>query len=255
MKPAREVIEEALRESPESDARWDRILALHRRGDEETFAAAAALLDSFDADRRALGADVLAQLGATSPTAPRPLAARAGALLVERIAGEAEPGVLASMATAFGHLQEPRAVPALHALRAHPDADVREAVAYALLGQDDDVAVETLIELSRDPVARVRDWATLALGAVSERDEPRLRAALLARLDDPDDEVCHEALRGLAARGDERAIAPLLAHLERHAGAPPRILEDALFELATRTRDPRLHSHLGAARRDHADRR
>ena len=249
VKPAREVIEDALREERDSHERWHHIAVLHKRGDEESFHAAAELLDDPDPDRRALGADVHAKLGAAPdvPVAKRPLAGAAFERLLQRIEDETNPDVLAAIATAFGHLADPRGIPALRALREHPDDGVRHAVVFGLLGQDDDLAVTTLVELSRDAVADVRDWATFGLGTQIDRDDEQVRDALLARLDDPDENARGEALRGLAARGDERAIPRLLVELERRGDLEdPSMVVEALLGLAATTADPRLRPHVDA---------
>jgi HEAT repeat protein len=84
----------------------------------------------------------------------------------------------------------------------------------------------------------VRDWATFGLSTQIERDDDLVRNALLARLEDSNQNVRAEALRGLANRGDERAIAPLLAELERPRTADdPSILYEALFALAAHAPD------------------
>jgi len=156
-----------------------------------------------------------------------------------------------SIATAFGHLSDPRGIPALHALRDHPDEDVRYAVVFGLLGQDDDLAVETLVELSRDSDADVRDWATFGLGTQIERDDAQIREALVGRLDDLDDDRRGEALRGLAARGDARAIPRLLIELDSDAELDdPSMVEEALLAFAARTPDPRLCRHVERARQE-----
>lgn len=253
MKPAREVVEDAFREEPDSHERWDHVVTLHKRGDDESFVAAAEMLDSPNPDRRALGADILAQLGAAPgvPVEDRPLAGPAFRLLLQRIAMETHPDVLQSVATAFGHLADPRGIPALHALRSHPDDDVRHSVVFGLLGQDEDLAVETLVELSRDADPDVRDWATFGLGTQIERDDPQIRGALVARLDDPDDDTRGEALRGLAARGDERAVPRLLMELESDVELEdPSMVEEALLALAARSPDARLCPYVENARKE-----
>jgi HEAT repeat protein len=256
MKSAREVVEDALREEPDSHERWDHVVTLHERGDDESFVVAAELLDSPNPDRRALGADILAQLGAAPgvPVEDRPLAGPAFRLLLERIATETHPDVLQAIATAFGHLSDPRGIPALHALRDHSDEDVRHAVVFGLLGQDDDLAVETLVELSRDPDPDVRDWAIFGLGMQIARDDPQIRDALVARLDDPDDDARGEALRGLAVRGDERAIPQLLIELESQSDLDdPSMVEEALLAFAARMADPRLRPYVEKARQEWAE--
>lgn len=256
MKPAREVVEDALREKPDSHERWDHVVTLHKRGDDESFVAAAELLDSSNPARRALGADILAQLGAAPdvPVGDRPLAGPAFGLLLQLIAIETHSDVLQSITTAFGHLADPRGIPALHALRGHPDEDVRHGVVFGLLGQDDDLAVETLVELSRDPAPDVRDWATFGLGTQIERDDSQVRDALVARLNDPDDDTRGEVLRGLAARGDERAIPQLLIELESDSDPnDPSMVEEALLVFAARTGDLRLCPYVERARQEWAE--
>jgi HEAT repeat protein len=247
-----DTIEHALAEPADSQERRRFVTALHGRGDEATFRAVAALLDSPDVERRSLGADILAQLGAAkdAPVENRPLAAPAVELLIERIDREQDPAVLAAMATAFGHLKDPRCVPSLHRLRSHPDEEVRHAVAFGLLGLDDDLAVETLVELSRDLDADVRDSATFGLGTQLDRDDAEVREALVARLDDVDDDTRAEALRGLAARGDERAIPRLLTELDGPMSfQDPGAIEDALLALAATNPDKRLCRHVQARKR------
>lgn len=76
------------------------------------------------------------------------------------------------------------------------------------------MAVAWLIGLSADPDDDVRDWATFALGSQIDLDTPKLRDALAARLDDPDDDVRAEAMVGLARRKDRRVVPALLRELE-----------------------------------------
>lgn len=84
--------------------------------------------------------------------------------------------MLQSIGAAFGHLDDPRCIPALHKLR-HPDEDVRHSVVFGvLLGHDDDLPVDTLVELSSDPAEDVRDWATFGLGTRLDRDTEQVRA-------------------------------------------------------------------------------
>ena len=64
--PVGEVVSAALTAGP--DDGWQYISFLHLRGDRETFDAARALCRSDEPNRRALGADILAQLGALTVT-------------------------------------------------------------------------------------------------------------------------------------------------------------------------------------------
>jgi HEAT repeat protein len=82
------------------------------------------------------------------------------------------------------------------------------------MGHDEPLAIQSLIELTKDEDARVRDWATFALGQQVDADTPSLRDALIERLTDSDDDARGEALIGLARRGDRRLIPALIDELE-----------------------------------------
>jgi HEAT repeat protein len=127
---------------------------------------------------------------------------------------DADDTVLACALVALAHLDagDPATV-AAHAR--HPSSEVREAVAFCLAKRDHDVARRALIGLSADPDSEVRNWATFGLGTLSGVDTTEIREALAARLSDPEDEVRGEAMRGLAARGDVRAIPAILEEIEQ----------------------------------------
>ena len=61
-----------------------------------------------------------------------------------------------------------------------------------------------------------RDWATTTLGQAPGFDGPEIRAALLARATQDDDEMVRgEALHGLLLRGDRRCRSLLAAELDQ----------------------------------------
>src|SRR5436190_18547566 len=86
----------------------------------------------------------------------------------------------------------------LASFRSHTSADVRCALAYALGGRTDAIAIDALISLSTDGDTDTRNWATFALGSLSDDNSPAIRDALAARLMDADREVRGEAMVGLA---------------------------------------------------------
>ncbi len=240
---ARDVLEAAAREAPESEARWRLVSELHRRDDQATFSAAETMLSSPAVERRILAVDVLAQMGAEAGVAVEDRRFRNPAItvLLPLLSPETDPAVLESVAIAFSHLSDERAVPALHDLRRHSDPKVRRGATFGLLGLDVDLAIEALIELTTDSDLDVRDWATFGLGIQLDRDTPAIRAALVGRLDDTEADTRAEALRGLARRGEPRMIPALLAAFDdAHELSDPDILEAALFGIASRTGDERL---------------
>ena len=100
-----------------------------------------------------------------------------------------------------------------------------------------------LIKLSGDSEPEVRDWATFGLGTLSSDDGPDVRAALLARAEDPYHTTRAEALFGLAVRRDPRAVPHLIRALES-----PTVVGLEL-DAAAEARDPRLLPALWALQR------
>jgi len=208
---------------------WEHVRVLHFRSGRDVFEEAIGLCSNAEAVRRAVGADILAQLGVRDGVAVFPFADESAGPLVALLA-DTEPTVIASALYALGHLC--RGEPGhLARLSTHASEEVRHALAYALGGRSDSVSIATLVALSGDVDADTRDWATFALGSLLEDDSPAIRDALAARLNDPDDDVRAEAIAGLLQRRDERAVQPLLQELSRPevgilaieaAGAMPR---------------------------------
>ena len=127
---------------------------------------------------------------------------------------EQEVGVLNAIGVGLGHRHDARGVEPLSRLREHPHEDVRYGVVMGLAGQNDPLAIQTLIGLTRDEVTIVRDWATFTLGVLCDLDTPAIREALWQRTDDLDDNTRHEALVGLAQRHDERIVPKLIVELQ-----------------------------------------
>lgn len=197
----------------QSDEYWAHVRVLHFRSGRDVFEEAVELCANPDPVSRVVGADILAQLGVRkgARVADYPFAGESVPMLVSLLA-DSDPQVTASALSALGHLDlgEPAD---LARLASHASEDVRCALAYALGRRTDDVSIRTLIHLSRDQDADTRDWATFALGALSEEDSAAIRDALAARLMDEDDDVRGEAMAGLARRVDERAVQPVLREL------------------------------------------
>jgi hypothetical protein len=244
-----EVFEEALRAGAagDEDRRWELISHLHLHGGRTALEAATRLSDHREPARRALAADVLGQLGAApGRSAVRgPFRESSLALLLAMAQNETDPDVLSSITVGFGHLGDERSLAPLIRLHTHPDPQVRYGVAFGLLGRPEAAALDTLITLSADEDARVRDWSTFGLARQTDRDFPRLRDALADRLHDDDDDTRLEAVHGLATRGDERVVQPLLDILDSSSEpSDPGMVSEALCAIAAATADPRLLAHL-----------
>jgi HEAT repeat protein len=193
---ALELIQIALTE-PDEHAAWQPIHAMQFRASRADFEAARALCQSADARERQLGANIVGQLGVPVRAFPE----EALNLLLALLDCEDDTASLRSIVIALGHQHDPRIVAPVAALKDHPDAEVRYSIAFSLGGLDDDVAIDTLISLSSDVSAIVRDWATFALGSLTDRDDARVRNALTARLTDSDADTRAEAIAGLEQRG------------------------------------------------------
>ncbi|MCX5213866.1 HEAT repeat domain-containing protein [Kitasatospora sp. NBC_00240] len=177
------------------------------------------LLDSADPLVRRAGCDLLAEAADRHEPVREAVTAAVLALAAE---DEPDHQVQRAAVRALGAGQDARAVPVLLALAAHPDPEVRRAVAEALppVSTDDPGRVlPALIRLTGDADPEVRNWATFALGFQVEADSPEVRAALWNRTADEYAAAREEGIRGLARRRDPRAV-PLLAELlDDEAGA------------------------------------
>jgi HEAT repeat protein len=222
---------EAVARSADLEERWEPIKALLAHDDPAAVRAAAERrLDSDDPVTREAAVDVLAQVG--GPDAPD--RAERATLVLDRLATETHPHVLAALATACLHLADRRAIAPLIDLADHEHPLVRRGVVDGLsfAADDDDRVVDALIALTADPLAEIRDWATFALGHLSYRTGPRVLDALAERLRDEDGHTSAEALYALALRGDPRALARLLELLDD--GWYDGLIDRALLALAAR---------------------
>jgi HEAT repeat protein len=225
---------EAALASFDEDCRWELIGGIVGECPDDVLEIGRRLLRDESARGRTLGADILGRLVGIDPGA-RPVVLTA---LRDALPGETDPSAQASMVAALGHVGSVEALYGIVGLAGSADAGVRLAVAFAVatlspqpLSRDVRFA---LIKLSGDAEPEVRDWATFGLGTLSSDDGPDVRAALLARTEDPQHTTRAEALFGLAVRRDPRAVPHLIRALES-----PTVVGLEL-DAAAEARDPRL---------------
>jgi HEAT repeat protein len=222
------------------DTCWDNIWILQARGGREELAAAAKLCHSQDPNERIIGVNILGQLGMPDRSFPR----ECGDVLLELLDRESDANVLASLGIAFGHLQDPCGVAPLVKWKNHTNPGVRMGVVLGLTCQEDELAIETLIELSDDEDEDIRNWATFALGSQIETDTQALRDALFDRAilemgeEEPIAEIRGEALLGLAIRKDPRVVMPLVEELQSEC------VSRLAVEAASLLTEPRLYPAL-----------
>jgi hypothetical protein len=185
------------------------LLELHRRGTRDIYEQAAAWCGDRRWLMRCLGADILGMLGID---AHFPFAAESEPTLT-RLLDDRDPDVLCSVCTAFGNLGVGDTA-RIAKLAIHPSSKARQAVAWCLGQREDSVARDTLIGLSADTEAVVRQTATSGLAGMMAADCEEIRLALVARLEDTDPGIRAEAMMGLAVRGDERATSAIEAALD-----------------------------------------
>jgi len=196
-----------------SEDYWMYVRALHFRPDRAVFEQALSLCSDGEPLARALGADVLAQLGIHAGIQEYPFADQSAPVLISLLS-DTDSRVIASALYALGHLKRGKSAE-LVGFAEHPSPDVRCALAYTLGGRADDLACGALVMLSADQDLDTRNWATFSLGSMCECDSTVIREALVTRLSDTEDEVRAEAIVGLARRQDVRAAEAILRELEK----------------------------------------
>jgi HEAT repeat protein len=196
---------------------------LHQRGTKDVLEAGRALCGSKEPKLRALGADILGQLGSPDRTFPDECCD----ILLAVLKNEKNTGVLVSTLFALGHLANRRAEAHVIALRTHKEEAVRHAVGFALYMSESPAAVQALLDLLDDPSGVVRDWAATSLGETVAVDGPRIREALLRHASDEDEITRAECLHGLARRRDERVVPFLIKELSTRHEDPTAFIDAA----------------------------
>jgi hypothetical protein len=188
---------------PDDEARWELLVELSKADPGRALAEGLQGLASADAALRGTGADLLGQVVQVR----REHAAVIAQALLPRLRLEEDACALESLICALHYVGDVRAVDGILDHVAHPDADVRFAVTFALGPfAEHPYAMASLRRLSADPVDEIRDWATFALAVGGSVDDTTIEA-LLARTDDPHEDTRAEAIYGLAVRGHPAARA------------------------------------------------
>ena len=250
-----ELFATTLRGEYDDDAPWKAVRDLHHIGTREVLECAAEWSKSENPLKRSRGADVLAQLGKSPEHPVHTFPEECYAAVAQMFHQEKEEQPLNSAIHAFGHLDDPRAIPLILSQSENPSPHIRHAVAFALGSfANDPAAVQALLALTSDPDEDVRDWAVFSLGQLGDADSPPIREALLSRVSDANENVREEALLGLARRKEPRVLPTLIAALEKahadNSGIPMRILDaaDALLDLEHEREDWSLGQYAAALR-------
>lgn len=195
----------------EGEGDWSAVFALQRIGSREVLDKALLLLQSADPRSRAQAVTVLGQFGGPGQSYRDERIATINPL----IAPDTDADVLFSAVAAMSHLKDPHGIQRVIEVADYPDERVRQAVAFALGGRTEPQSVATLIRLTSDDSAFVRDWATFGIGQINSLDTPEIREALYRRIDDADEQTRSEALHGLARCRDLRVVPTLIEALRK----------------------------------------
>jgi HEAT repeat protein len=232
-----ELFAQTLKGDPDNDDAWKAIHMLRASGSREVFDKAVAWCRSSKPLQRARGAAILGQFGHTGENQITLFADESFKVLSDMLESETDSVSLAAIVAAFGHLDNPAIIPQILPFAYHPDADVRLDLAFPLgCFADDERVVSTLIKLMADKDTEARDWATFGLGVLGNFDSPKIREALFKNLSDEDEDVCEEAMVGLAKRKDPRSLPEVMKALQDRDRSP-RAVEAANFLLG-RVNDP-----------------
>ena len=184
---------------------------LHFRGGQEEFELGKKLTKSDNPEDRAIGADILAQLGWEKRTFQQE-----SVDILINLLHDSDNLVIHYAAISLGHRNDTRAIPFLVQLAQHEDPLVRFGVTLGLSCHDDEQAVAALMPLTSDQDNDVRNWAMFALASQTDMDSSDIRDALAAGLTDTEAEIRGEALVGLARRRDSRVFSELVKEWASH---------------------------------------
>jgi len=200
-----------LTDDPEDDGRWDAIGKLRTSGGRQIFERAMAWCGSGDERKQLSGVDILAQIGRSIEHGVTDYADESYPVIEAILLHDPSTEIKSSAIAALSFLEDPAAIPLICSFRSNPVAEIRFSVACALGPPfaNDDLAVETLLELMRDEDEDVRDWATFNLGSLGDADSPAIREALIERLSDSFPDAREEAVEALTKRKDMRVLPAL----------------------------------------------
>ncbi len=206
-----ELIEVHRQEMNSAEDTREAIGVLHFRGGWKEFELGRQLTKSEDPEDRAMGADILSQLGWEKRTFHQE-----SVDILINLLNDLDHLVIHYAAISLGHRNDPQAIPPLAELATHEDPLVRFGVTLGLSCHDDEQAITVLIQLCRDQDDDVRNWAMFALACQTDMDGFDVRGVLAAGLHDSEAEIRGEALVGLARRKDTRVFSELVKEWASH---------------------------------------
>ncbi|MCL9806275.1 hypothetical protein NAT51_12125 [Flavobacterium amniphilum] len=179
---------------------WTYITELRKRKTKDIYAKSVSLTQSKIVKEKNIGIDVMAQFGY-----PRLHKEKTLKIYFNLLKTETDISVISSIFYGIGHNNDNltnKQIDIICNYKRHRSAKIRYSLVFALLAIENIKAIETLIELSSDKDADIRNWSTFGIGAQISTDNEEIRKALWARIDEPGQDVRYEAIFGLATRKD-----------------------------------------------------
>ncbi len=207
---------------------WDNVLELRSRSPKLVFEKALELTKSVSKKEVIIGIDVLTQLGSR----PRPFYEKTMARFFEILDTQENENIHTSILNAIGHNNENLSLPQISKLIKFKDSKnhkIRQSLVTALLGVDHRMAINTLIEMSEDPVDSIRNWATFGIGSQIDISNKEISNALWNRTRDKNQETRSEAIAGLAIRGENKIKDIIIEEL--NDGEHGTLIFDAILSL------------------------
>ena len=226
---------------------WEYISILRKRPSEDVFIKCKELIDSDEFINKKIGIDVLAQLGLP----PRKFLKQTLKIYFDLLKTENNPEVLMSVLYGISHNKENLSESRIKILCSFTKNDNKlnkEGLVAALIGIENELAIETIIKLSSDKISHIRNWATFGLGTLLTIDNEKLRTALWNRVNDKHQETKLEAIAGLANRKDERINDIIIRELKSGEMGP--LLLDSVLEMKNKAFLPIMNQHLTSIQND-----
>ena len=220
---------------------WDNISELRSRPNKDVFRRAFSLTKSESKKEKIVGIDILAQLGLR----PRLFKKETIIRYFELLNNEIDKDILMSLFYAIGHNNESLTssqISKMVQFKNHKISEVRLGLVSALLGIEKKEAIKVLIELTKDNVSSIRNWATFGIGSQIEILNKEIKEALWERTKDKHQETKFEALVGLANRGESQIKEIIIEELEK--GEYGTLIFEAIERLNDKVYLPYLEKNL-----------
>lgn len=190
----------------DDEQRWDSIFSLANNATDELFEIIIEYSLSSDSIDKILSADVLGRLGDCDLITSKGCLVGEASLdiLLGMLSVEKDTKVTLSIITALQHHHHDKIIDYVVPFKNSCSENIRRAVALAIAGYMDSLAINTLLELSKDTDIQTRSWSVFAISQQTESSSTEIIECLRSACNDENDEVRAEGLYGLAIRNDSQ---------------------------------------------------